>query len=446
MRTFAVVNQKGGCGKTTTAINLAAELASRGHRTLLVDMDPQSHCAAGLGVPQSKIERDMAAALVGDVERGPDPSAMLWEVTRNLYLAPSSVRLAALEAAQGPLAQVSDRDRRLTRLLARLAPSFEYCFIDCPPTLGILTFNALRAADEAIIPVETGFLALEGAENQLAQIRKVSERVGRVIPVRVLPTLHKAERRVARDVMAEIQARFGDVLVPVTILDHDELREAVGFGRPVREHSPGSKAASNFASLADWLIKLRAEPSVPLVEVDRGAVASMLGDQPVVAPTRSVATESSRQGSRVAELVERMRRGASRDGADPFAIAEPSPPRERQVPDVPSGGSAVLEAPPRSLEMGVSFVAEGVLFVQPAAGASSAAIRADFGPLFGTGVQDFPMRRDADAGVFELLIGVPPGRYEYRVVTDGVVGVDPFNLERISRSDGESNFLRVPGR
>lgn len=443
MRTFAVVNQKGGCGKTTTAINLAAELASRGHRTLLVDMDPQSHCAAGLGVPQSKIERDMAAALVGDVERGPDPSAMLWEVTRNLYLAPSSVRLAALEAAHGPLAQVSDRDRRLTRLLARLAPSFEYCFIDCPPTLGILTFNALRAADEAIIPVETGFLALEGAENQLAQIRKVSERVGRVIPVRVLPTLHKPDRRVARDVMAEIQARFGEVLVPVTILDHDELREAVGFGRPVREHSPGSRAASNFAGLADWLIKLREEPSLPLVEVDRGAVASMLGEQPPVAPSRTA--ESSRQGSRVAELVERMRRGVPRDDADSFPFPETSPPRDRDASSA-TGGSALLEAPARPLEMGVSFVAEGVRFVQPAAGAARASIRADFGSLFGTGVQDFPMRRDADAGIFELLIGVPPGRYEYRVVVDGVVGVDPFNLERISRPDGESNLLRVPGR
>jgi chromosome partitioning protein len=476
MHTIAVVNQKGGCGKTTTAINLAAELASRGHRTLLVDMDPQSHCASGLGVPHERIERDLSQALLGDLDRGPDPTSVLWEVSRNLYLAPSTVRLAALEAPNGPMANLSDRDRRLTRLLARFAPNFEYCLVDCPPTIGLLTFNALRAADEALVPVETGFFSLQGAEKQWQAIRKVSERVGRVIPVRFLPTLHNPERKVARDVMHELQSRFSGALVPCVVHEHDDLREAVGFGRPVREHAPGSRAAADFMKLTDWLVQAVAAPTAPLVEVDRRTIAAMLGPREDGAPRVVDGGESDdrsgqmrhdaddrRGGGRVAELVERMRRTGGRhsdevlsvtDLADePVSIdedgeSEPAePPRLRLV-----GGEAAATAqtaatvetgPP---PMGVSFVEEGVRFVQPSAGAAEITIEADFGPLFGSGVGTIPMRNDEDRGVFEVTVAIPPGQYEYRLRVDGRATLDPFNLERRSGTDGEVNLLRVPGR
>ena len=150
MRTIAIVNQKGGCGKTTTSINLAATLAARGLRTLLVDMDPQSHCAAGLGVPEDRIETGIAEALLAEPVGGEQPERMLWEVAKNLRLAPSTVALAGLEAARGGLAACADRDARLAKLLDRLADRFDWCIIDCPPTIGLLTFNALRAADEAV--------------------------------------------------------------------------------------------------------------------------------------------------------------------------------------------------------------------------------------------------------------------------------------------------------
>jgi chromosome partitioning protein len=487
MHTIAVVNQKGGCGKTTTAINLAAELASRGHRTLLADMDPQSHCASGLGVPHERIERDLAQALLGDLDRGPDPTNVLWEVSRNLYLAPSTVRLAALEAPNGPMAHLSDRDRRLSKLLARFAPNFEYCLVDCPPTIGLLTFNALRAADEALVPVETGFFSLQGAEKQWQAIRKVSERLGRVIPVRFLPTLHNPARKVARDVMHELQSRFSDALVPCVIHEHDDLREAVGFGRPVREHAPDSGATTDFASLTDWLVRAAATPRTPLVEVDRRTVAAMLdpqkrsqadgrveeglddraggsdapGDARSHDPTRS--GEDRRGGGRVAELVERMRRTGGRhpdevlsvtDLADAPPIAEDAaesraerPPSLRLVGGEEAAGAtpaAVAETGPPP--MGVSFVEEGVRFVQPAAGASSMVLEADFGPLFGQGVGTIPMRADEERGIYEVTVAVPPGQYEYRLRIDGRATVDPFNLERRVRPDGEVNLLRVPGR
>lgn len=163
MRTIAIINQKGGSGKTTTAINLSASLARRGHRVLLVDVDPQSHCALGLAIPESHVEVNVGDVMLAPESRRVAPESALWRVSKGLDLLPSSTRLAALEAARGGLAEREDRDRRLLESLRPFADEYDWCLIDCPPFIGLLTFNALRAADEVLIPVETGYFALEGA-------------------------------------------------------------------------------------------------------------------------------------------------------------------------------------------------------------------------------------------------------------------------------------------
>ena len=190
MRTIAIVNQKGGCGKTTTAINLSAELAHRSLRALLIDLDPQGHCAAGLGVPEASILRGIDDALSADLRYDAGIDEMLWEVGGGLNLIPSTVRLAALEAAGGGLADKHDRDRRLMRLLEQVEDRFDFCVIDCPPTIGLLTFNALRAADETLVPVETGYFALRGAIRQVKTISTMAEKIGRPLDFFLLPTLH----------------------------------------------------------------------------------------------------------------------------------------------------------------------------------------------------------------------------------------------------------------
>ena len=139
VRTIAIVNQKGGCGKTTTAINVAAVFASRGLRTLLVDMDPQSHCAAGLGVPEEQISMSIGDALLAKHDETLEQEDFLWEVTRHLHLAPSTMMLSAIEAAGGGLHTLPDKDRRLDSLLHYLDPSFDRCVIACPPNIGLLT-------------------------------------------------------------------------------------------------------------------------------------------------------------------------------------------------------------------------------------------------------------------------------------------------------------------
>lgn len=259
MRVLAIVNQKGGCGKTTTAINLAAALAEQGGRVLLVDLDPQSHCAAGLGVPEARIEFGVAQALLCEPPGGTDPMAWLWEPARGVRLAPSTVALAGLESARGGLASLPDRDRRLARYLERVARHFDWCIVDCPPTIGYLTFNALRAADEALVPVETGYFSLKGAEKQLATIAALVQQLGRALPVRLVATLHRDGSQLSNDILGAIGRRFGTQVAPVPIRDHELLREAASFGQSIVEFAAASPAHQDFRALAAWIATAPAE-------------------------------------------------------------------------------------------------------------------------------------------------------------------------------------------
>ncbi len=157
MRTIAIINQKGGCGKTTTSINLAACLARLGQKSLLVDFDPQGHCGVGLAVPEDQIERTILDTLIEERDgRVSKVGEIVWQIASNFDLAPSNIRLAAFEQI---FAGRPGRDDRLRAALAPVGGNYDWCIIDCPPSVGLLTFNALRACDEVIVPVETGFSA-----------------------------------------------------------------------------------------------------------------------------------------------------------------------------------------------------------------------------------------------------------------------------------------------
>lgn len=255
MRIFAVVNQKGGCGKTTTAINLAGVFAGRGYRTLLVDMDPQGHCAAGLAIPEQRVDLHIGDAMLAADDAPVDPARLLWRVSRNLDLAPSTVRLAALEAARGELAGRADAESRLKRVLSRFDGQYDVGLIDCSPAIGLLAFNALVAAHEVLIPVETGFFSLQGATKQINAIKAVGKRLGVSTTHRLLATMHDPSSVLSQDLLDELRRRFGGRVLPTVIRQDQALREAASFGQPVVEYSPDSNGAKDYSALADWLIE-----------------------------------------------------------------------------------------------------------------------------------------------------------------------------------------------
>ncbi len=369
MRTIAIINQKGGCGKTTTAINLSAVLAQKGYRTLLVDVDPQGHCALGLAVPDQQLERTIADVMRCGLDGSIAFSDITWQIAQNLDLAPASMSLAGIEQE---LAGAADRDRRLLQVLSLVSDRYDYCIIDCPPSIGLLTFNALRAAQEVVIPVETGYFAMQGAMRQEATIRMLARRAGHRVRFMVLPTMYDVRTKLAREILAELRRHFGEQLLPVVVHFNSKLREAASFGQAITEYDASCTGHEDFDQLANWLIHNPPEPLFPeladtsepigqpngidvtgttanaSMQVQPGAGEPGQSGQPgqpgagagvthpsnnTMAPLRAapVATNGSPALSRAAELVERARALAARTAAisarfnnDPTLTASPS--------------------------------------------------------------------------------------------------------------------------
>jgi chromosome partitioning protein len=313
VRTIAIINQKGGCGKTTVSINLAATLAARGHKTLLVDMDPQGHCALGLAVPEKQIGQSIADLLRHGMDGQIGISDIVWQISRQLDLAPATVALAGIEQR---LANAADRDRRLIQVLAPAADRYDYCIIDCPPSIGLLTFNALRAADEVIVPVETGYFAMQGSYRQEQTIEALTAKIGHHVRFKVLPTLYDVRTKLAREILSELKKHFGDKVLPMVINFNAKLKEAASFGQPITEYDGASRGMKDFDELTNWLIanapEKRVLPSHAEIAMRAQADASpgMAGRTPQT--PRTAPLEDNANVSRAAELVERARELSAR--------------------------------------------------------------------------------------------------------------------------------------
>jgi chromosome partitioning protein len=249
-RTYALVNQKGGVGKTTTAINLGAYLTQFDQRVLIVDVDPQANATASLGVDHAGLDLSIYDALIADVS----PSEIVMQNRKlNLSLLPSSTDLAG---AQVEMTQLPDRQNLLERGLKELEDHYDYLLIDCPPSLGLLTLNGLIAArDGIIIPVQCEYLALEGLTQLMETLNRVRANMYPGLSIRgLLLTMFDARTNLSRDVVAEVRRHFPGQVFRSIIPRSVRLAEAPSHGLPISAYSPDSTGALAYKGLAKELL------------------------------------------------------------------------------------------------------------------------------------------------------------------------------------------------
>jgi len=247
-QTIACANQKGGVGKTTTVVNLGSYLALFGERVLIIDFDPQGNATSGLGFDRNSIERSIYDAIVDGVS--------LRELTLpgpvdELDVVPSTIALAGAEVE---LAPIEGRERRLSRLLAEVKADYDYILIDCPPSLGLLTVNALTAADSVLIPLQCEYYALEGLTQLLATLDLIRDHLNPELDIKgVVLTMFDARTKLSADVANEVRRHLGDHVFKTVIPRNVRLSEAPSHGQPISRYAPDSTGALAYAALTNEL-------------------------------------------------------------------------------------------------------------------------------------------------------------------------------------------------
>lgn len=249
---IAIANQKGGVGKTTTAVNLAACLAARGHRSLLVDLDPQANATTYLGLDPDKVATSVHDVLV-DLQI---PFDQVIQATRyeSLYLAPADITLARVDMA---LQTAVSRETLLRRKLTQLATPFDWILLDCPPHLGIMTYNALTAATAVLIPLQTEYFSLKGMAQLHQEIDLVRESLNPMLGLpRFLATMYDRRITLDRDILSFINRKYADNMLKARISRRSILTESSSHRQPIVHYRPRSESAAEFQALTQELLEL----------------------------------------------------------------------------------------------------------------------------------------------------------------------------------------------
>lgn len=250
-KAIAIFNQKGGVGKTTTNINLAACLALKGRKILIIDIDPQGNTTSGIGISKKGLNNTTYEVLVDD--KKPE-EAILHTSVANLDIIPASVQLAGAEIE---LVQLEGREKRLKKAIDRIKDQYDFIFIDCPPSLGLLTINSLTAVDSVLIPIQCEFYALEGVSQLMSTIELVKKNLNKNLEIQgVILSMFDGRTNLSIQVVEEVKKYFKDKVYTTVIPRNVRLAEAPSFGIPITEYDPRSKGAMAYMDFADEFLEL----------------------------------------------------------------------------------------------------------------------------------------------------------------------------------------------
>ena len=252
MRVIASANQKGGCGKTTTAINLSSSLSLKGQKVLLIDFDPQAHATMGLNIKASDLDKTIYDVITPKKNGFLGIKDILLPVKDNFDLAPSSLILSAFEQE---LSGLEGREDRLFQAIQSIKEQYDFIVIDCPPSIGHLSFNALRACDEVIIPIDMSLFSLRGVAKLIEIIVLLKEEIGHDIQSRALITMYDRRTRYSRTVLEKVQAEFGNNVFDTVIRYNIRLRETADLGLPVGDYDKNAIGHMDYENLAEEVIR-----------------------------------------------------------------------------------------------------------------------------------------------------------------------------------------------
>jgi chromosome partitioning protein len=423
MRTIAIVNQKGGVGKTTVSINLASALAELDAKTLLVDMDPQAHCAVGLAVPEEQIEQSIYDVLISFSRDEPIRMAeVLWEINEKLELAPASIDLSAFEQQ---MAGIPEREDCLKKVLESVKDQYDFVIIDCPPAVSLLTFNSLRAATDVVVPVETGYFSLHGLSRQLETLAILCQRCKQIVNVKVLASMYDIRTKMAREILSELRTHFGDKMFKTVVNFNTKLKEASSLGQPIGEYDPASKGHNDFQTLAKEV--MQAQPD----KHRRQIIESLSEKLESISVTAEQLLEKAKPKIKAIESPK-----PRTPKAEPVVVqveAAPLPIKAKAEAATPVKAPAPAPAPAPKFAItdaklsdyyGVNQMNEAVVFVTLYPRAKSVQIAGDFNDWQPSKMQ---MEKIGESGVWQASAKLPTGKYRYRLVVDGQWQQDPYN-------------------
>jgi chromosome partitioning protein len=355
-RIIAVANQKGGVGKSTTAVSLGASLAELGHRVLVIDLDPQGNASTGLGIRHEQREVTVYDVLA---DEAPIERAIVPTPIDNLFAIPSTIDLAGAEIE---LVSQFSRELRLKKAIEPLKhDAYDYVFLDCPPSLGLLTVNALAAAEELIVPIQCEYYALEGLGQLLRNVRLVQQNVNTGLRLTgIVMTMYDPRTKLSEQVVAEVRRYFGDRVYQTVIPRTVRLSEAPGFGQPINVYDPSSKGARSYRDLARE-VAARLPDERPLPNVDD--VPSVTIPRPEQPPSRAPRPLVEPEAEAPLEESEPRPPTVEQEAVHPEEAPEPFVRPEKAESEAPAAARLEQATPPPAREQREQE--EGVLAGDP---------------------------------------------------------------------------------